>query len=286
VRAHGRLSDLTEVGSADHVCWVYGDDDAFDTAVRDFLRLGLERGERLLCVGERVIESLRGGRAPLPEVDALLADGGLEMLTMEQVYDATGHFSPEQQLEFYDAATRRALRDGYRGLRVVADVSPLADRPAVLPELLRWEHLADEYVAHGPGFSAMCAYRHDLGKTFLTEAGSAHPLVHPLDGMPAFRMFFEEGRLTVAGSVDTSSADLMTRVLAGCPVTGTTATLDLGLVDFMDVAACRGIALWARELRERSVSVEIQDAPRLVQRMWQLLALSEIAPVSFVEATA
>ena len=39
----------------DHLCWVYDDDAAFDAAVRAFLAGGVSRGERLLCVGERVI---------------------------------------------------------------------------------------------------------------------------------------------------------------------------------------------------------------------------------------
>jgi len=286
VRAQGRLADLTTVPAADHVCWVYDDDASFDAAVRDFIEAGLARGDRLLCVGERVIDSLRGQHALLRDVESLLAEGALETLTVAQAYDATGHFCPERQLEFYGTATRRALADGYRGLRVVADVSPLADQPALLSDLLRWEHLADEYIAHGSGFSAMCAYRGELGTDFLGEAASAHPVVHAPDGLPSFRLFFDDGRLAVAGSVDTFSAALMSRALAGCPVTGPRTRLDLRRVEFLDVAACRVLALWAADLRERSVDVEIHGAPHLVRRMWQLLDLSDIAPVSFVEESA
>ncbi|MGZ4548585.1 MAG: MEDS domain-containing protein [Blastococcus sp.] len=286
MRAQGRIPDLTTVQEADHVCWVYDGDASFDVAVRDFLEDGLARGYRLLCVGERVIDGLRGRHAPLQDVETLLAEGSLETLTVAQAYDATGRFCPEQQLEFYGTATRRALADGYRGLRVVADVSPLADQPALLSDLLRWEHLADEYIAHGFGFSAMCAYRRELGAAFLGEAASTHPVVSAPDGLPAFRLFFDDGRLAVAGSVDTSSAGVMSRVLAGSPITGPRATLDLGRIDFLDVAACRALALWARDLRERSIDLEICGASRLVRRMWSVLGLSDIAPVSFVEELA
>jgi hypothetical protein len=270
------------VGATDHVCWVLDDDAAFEVAVRDFVEGGVARGERLLCVGERVIDALRGDRTPIRKMDSLLAGGGLEMLTVAQAYEGAEEFDPARQLEFYDTATRRALRDGYQGLRVVADVTPLAGRPSLRPELLRWEHLADEYAAHGPGFSAMCAYSRALDEQVRTEAASAHPLVHATEGLPAFRMFHDRGRLIVAGSIDTFSADLMSRMLAASPVTGPTATLDLGLVDFMDVAACRVVAQWARGLRRRSIDVEVEGAPRLVHRMWQILALAELAPVSFV----
>ena len=48
----------------------------------------------------------------------------------------------------------------------------------------------------------------------------------------------------------------------------------------------RALALWAADLRERSVDLEIHGAPHLVRRMWQLLDLSDIAPVSFVKESA
>jgi anti-anti-sigma factor len=283
VRAQGALTEITGTGDAEHVCWVYDDAAVFDAAVHDFVARGLARGERLLCVGERVIASLREGCAPLADVDRLIADGVLETLTVAEAYDAAGEFVPERQLAFYDAATRRALADGYRGLRVVADVSPLAADPLRRRDLVRWEHLADHFVAHGPGMSALCAYRPDLGEEVLADAASGHPLVHTPAGLPPFRIFFDEGRLAVVGSVDTFAAERLARVLAATPVTGTTAILDLCQVDFVDVAGCRVIATWARELRKRSVQLTLLGASHLVQRMWQLLSLTEIAPVTFQE---
>jgi ABC-type transporter Mla MlaB component len=248
---------------------------------------GLDRGERLLAVGERVIDSLSGASAPLADMDRLLADGALETLTVAEAYDAPAAFDPQRQLEFHDAATRRAISDGHRGLRVLADVSPLAADPARRGDLIRWEHLADDYVAHGPGMSAMCVYRADLDVDTLTEAATAHPVVHPTAGaVPAFRVFFEEGRLAIAGSVDTYAAGRLARMLASSPVPSPVATLDLGRVDFIDVAGCRTIAAWAQELRGRSVQVSVTGASRLVQQMWELLALGEMAPVTLVEAAA
>ena len=55
VRSHGPVDVVPGADSADHLCWVYEDDADFDAAAREFLAGGLERGERLLCVGERVI---------------------------------------------------------------------------------------------------------------------------------------------------------------------------------------------------------------------------------------
>lgn len=286
VRAHGLLNEIPEAGGTDHVCWVYADDDAFDHALRQFLAGGLQRGDRLLCVGERVIDSLRAHPLPFDGVDGLVARGALETLTRAQAYEATAEFLPDEQLAFYEAATRRALDDGYRGLRVVAEVSALAADPARLPELVRWEHLADEYIASGAGFSAMCAYRAGLGPEALTDVASVHPLAHAPDGIPSFRVFFDGNRIALAGSVDALEADRLAQVLAASPVGPPVAVLDLGHLEFADVAACRVLARWARDLGTYSGSVEVTGSSPLLRRVWHLLALDEVAPVTFTGSRA
>jgi anti-anti-sigma factor len=283
VRTHGPASDVPGAGPTDHVCWVYdGDDDDFDRAVGRFLAGGLDRGERLLCVGDRVIESLHHPAAELRDVDALLADGTLETLDTGNAYDSATGFSPEEQFAFYDAATRRALDEGYQGLRVVAEVSALAADPVHRPALVEWEHLADRYVASGAGFTAMCAYSGELGRDALEDIASVHPLVHAPTRAPGFQLFFgEDGGLSLTGSVDTLSADRLARVLAFSPVAPPRAVLDLGQLEFIDVAACRVLARWAAALSARSIAVELAGASALVQRMWRLLSLDVIAPVAF-----
>ena len=87
VRTHGLVDEVPGAGTADHLCWVYEDDATFDAAAREFLAGGLARGERLLCVGERVIESLRS-LSPDHDVAALTERGAVETLTLADVYGA------------------------------------------------------------------------------------------------------------------------------------------------------------------------------------------------------
>ena len=58
MRAHGQFSELPEIGATDHVCWVYAGEGDLDVAVGRLLDGALSRGERVLGVGEAVIESL------------------------------------------------------------------------------------------------------------------------------------------------------------------------------------------------------------------------------------
>jgi hypothetical protein len=286
VRAHGVLSGIPDAGTSDHVCWIYDDDAAFDRAVQEFLAGGLARGERLLCVGERVIESLRDVALSPGEVESLVADGTLELQTLAQAYEAAGPFLPEDQLSYYDTATRRAIDAGYRGLRVIAEVSTLAADPVTRSELVRWEHVADGYISSGAGFTAMCAYDGRLPREALADVATVHPLVHDAGDAPGFRIFFDDDRIVLAGSVDSFTADRLSRVLAASPLGARGAVLDLQLTEFLDVAACRALARWARSLHERGLALEIRSAAPLLQRMWQLLALDELAPVEFAGAPA
>jgi hypothetical protein len=151
---------------------------------------------------------------------------------------------------------------------------------------MRWEQLADEYIAQGHGFTAMCAYRSDLAAAALADVASVHPLVRAPAGVSSFRVFAEDGRIVLAGSVDTFSADRLAGVLASSPVGDHGAVLDLSLVEFLDVAGSRAIARWAQGLAARSVPVELRGASPLFVRMWRLLSLGDIAPVTFMGSPA
>jgi len=270
--------------TSDHICWVYDEDDAsFDRAVRRFAAGGLARDERVLVVGERVIASISTAGDGFGDAAALIAAGSLRTLTRAQAYEAAGEFDPATQRTFYDAATQEALGDGYSGLRVVADVTPLAEDTDVRSTLVAWEHLADEYAAQGSGFTALCAYSSRLPPQALADAAAVHPLVHA-PSLPPFQVFFDDDRVALTGSVDTFSADRLARVLASSPVSGDGAVLDLGNVEFVDVAASRVIARWAHDLADRRQPLEVRGASALVRRMWQVLGLADLAPVTFSAA--
>jgi len=284
VRAHGLIDELPGAGPADHVCWIYDDDADLDAAVREFFAGGMARGERVLCVGERVIDGLRTTAGA--ELESLIARGAVETLTLAEAYEAAGPFVPEQQLAYYDAATRRAADAGYRGLRVIAEVSGLADDPARHPELVRWEQIADDYAASGSGFSALCAYRADLAPGELADVASVHPLVHAPREPSTFALYAENDRLVLAGSVDASSCDRLARLLDGTATAGDVVVLDLAALEFLDVASCRVLAHWAAGLAARSVAVHVTGASHLLPRIWHVLGLHRVAPLILLGLTA
>jgi ABC-type transporter Mla MlaB component len=283
VRAHGRVVEVPEPGPADHVCWIYDDPRDLDTAASRFLAGGLARGERLLVIGEGMIDTLHPDTLPFGGTDALLATGALEILDLSTAYVGSAQFTPERQLAFYDAATRKALEDGFTGLRVAAEASALAADPASRAILVRWEQLADGFVAGGSGFTAMCAYRSDLGTEALADVASVHPVVRGIEGEPQFQVFHDGNRLVLSGSVDTFTASRLGRVLGESSAARRPTILDLSLLEFVDVAGCRVLARWASG---PGGPLQVLGASRLVQRMWPLLGLDAVAPVSFERSRA
>jgi anti-anti-sigma factor len=276
------------VRPADHVCWVYDDDAEFAAGAREHLTEGLARGDRLLCVGDaQALEQVRRVAGPAAEIDGHVGRTALQFLPISGAYTATGRLEPAGQLEFYEEATRRALAEGYRGLSVIAELTPLAADAGSSGDLVRWEHLADDFMASGAGMSALCAYRRDrLSDAVLADVACVHPLVHAGPDEASFRVFFDGGGLAVAGTLDAFGADRLSRVLATSPVHGPTVRLDLSRVEFIDVAACRAIAVWAHGLEQRSAQVTVAGASRMVRRMWRLLGFAQATSASFEDGAA
>lgn len=281
MRPTGLLDRPADVERGDHVCWAYDDDAAFEDAALRFLAEGLARGDRLLWVGDGAEDRLRRSSGPLADVDGLTARGALRIVSVAEGYDTAGALTPERQFAFYDAATRRAIDEGFHGLRVVAEITALAAAETQRAQLLRWEHLADDYVAHGPGFTALCAYRRDLlPADAVADVVSVHPLAHAGGPTGGFRLWFDDGALRLGGDVDAFTADRLGRLLGTTHVAAREVILDLAEVAFIDLAGVRAIASWARALTRRDRRLVLRGASRLFHRMWELLGAAGGATVS------
>ncbi|MFW3168537.1 MEDS domain-containing protein [Geodermatophilus sp. CPCC 206100] len=285
MRCQGEVAEPVAVGPADHVCWVYDDAESLADVAGSFLAGGLARGERLLYVGDdEGIDLLRRRPGPLGAVDDLVADGTLTLLPLAGAYEGAGAFSPERQLAFYDAATRGAVDGGSRGLRVVAELTGLAADPDQRRELVRWEHLADGFMAGGSGMSALCAYRRGaVDPDVLRDVATVHPQLGVPDGVHAdelapFRVFVDGDRLAVAGSVDAFGAERLRALLTTSPADGdAVATLDVSGLTFFDAAGCRALAAWAQDRASCGRRPELVGATPLFARVWRLLGYDRIA---------
>jgi ABC-type transporter Mla MlaB component len=289
VRVSGLLDEspapAATIAGADHLCWVYDDPASLADGAQRFLAEGMARGERLLCVGDGLAEEFRAAGEPFGPLDELVGLGTLAFRPVSPTYARGEVVQPAELRASYDAAVQEARAAGYRGLRVVADITALAagSEPG-RAALVYWEHVADEYIASGAGLVAMCAYqRGALPPDAVADVAAVHPQVHAPHDRPAFRIWFDGGSAALAGTVDTFGADRLARVLAASPVPGRTVALDLSGVEVIDVAGARTLARWARELARKGIAVELRRPPHALVRIWELLDPQVGASVSFVE---
>jgi anti-anti-sigma regulatory factor len=264
MRANGSVRELGGLGRASHLCWPYDDPAHFHLAAETYIAEGFALGERVACIGEQFAQ---------PDV-----------VSLDDAYGRTPLNTPEEKLQFWDEVTHQALADGCTGLRVIAEVTPLAMDPGQLDEQLRWEHLADDYIANGPGLSAICAYRTDiLDDTVIRELACRHPQVreplHPVQE-ESFRLFFDGDTLVLAGILDSFNAAQLERLLAGTHVQSDRLVVDASQLEFVDGRGTTVFAELAIALSERNRMLRITGASTTLRKVWRVLGYSHLPNVT------
>ena len=267
-----RLDAPTGLRPGDHVCWTFADPADLSAAVLPFLDEGRRLGEQLLFVGASRAELLRI-LAPLPGRDELLSDGQLQVHATAAVYGSGEQLSPGEQVAAYRTLVAEAHERGRTGLRVAADVTPLArHRGGARRQLHVYEHLADAMMGALP-MTALCLYDAALGDDVLGPVTLLHPDQH--SGAEALAHLSGRGSsLSLHGEVDVTQADDLLRALVdvACDAPGEV-VLDLSGLRFLDVAGARALARATRLLRGADVQLRLVGAPRTPARCLALFGL-------------
>jgi hypothetical protein len=248
-----------------HVCFVYDDPATFESQARAFLSDGLTAGERIWYVA-----------AVRPRV--MIEQ--LHFVDVTAAYQGGQVIDPQAQVAAYSAATRDALADGYTGLRVVADATPLVGSPEQLAAFGRYEHLADRWMCTH-AFSAMCAFdRSELGKETVEQLACLHP--ETTTGVP-FRLHADRGHggaAALSGELDLSTCGLLCAALdlADLPEVDGEVVVQAAGLDFIDHRSLRQLHDYGCR---RGVTVVLRSATPAVGRLARLLELSRVR----VEAT-
>lgn len=257
------------------MCCLYDDVGEFRRRLAAFFAAGLRAGCRVAYAGLGGAEGSRADLAGLRDLDRRLADGSVQILSLQGVYGDAHPVDPDRVVGRYAAATEQALADGFRGLRVGADASELVRSPAHLDALARYEFLADRYMAGHP-LSALCGYRRSLGHDTVSELASLHATGPP--GGTGFRVFgCADGAIGLGGQYDPASVTvlrrLLTRIRAG--VDDGTVVIDMADVEYVDHRLLRTLSAHARE---QGVALSLRSAPPFAARLMELLAASCLQP--------
>lgn len=244
--------------------------------VASFLADGLRCGHQVRYIGSGSVEELTRQLTGLAGVEEASSRGALQVVSLDEMYRFDAVVDPARQVEAYAEATSQALAEGYTGLRVAAEVTPLVRTAAQLDAFARYEHLVDHYIADYP-FSALCAYnRAELGDAAITQLACMHPAAN--SGATMFRLHPGDRRtLTLGGEVDFTVEEAFTlalrRVHTGHPDTNTI-LIDASRLTFIDH---RGLLALDAFGRERGARIRlIGSRTGTTARVAELLGLSAL----------
>lgn len=268
-RRHGALEPGAPPEAHDHAVWGYGSDAERAEVVCAWLGAGLDAGYRCLYVNDADPEMLLAEVTAIPNVDKAVAREDLLFMPTAAAYDLHKPIDREAQLALYASVVVQALTEGYAGLRVAADITPLVRDPARRRSHLAWEQYADAYIAERP-LSPLCLY--DTRKIAGIEAiACVHALQGPED--PGLAVFSSDGARAVHGEIDGFQAPILVDVLHAVP--DDPVELDLGGVEFVDARGAWALNEVLLEMRGSGRPLRVRGVSEQLTRVWHICGLDE-----------
>jgi anti-anti-sigma regulatory factor len=269
IRRRGHVASAVGLGASGHACWGFKGQSSFHRAALDFLADGQRMGQRLLYFSNERREDQRAVLAPLGDVDRLVERGELRLVHVGEIYDLSHPIDPKVQLAGYAAQTDQALCDGYTGLRVAAEASALVADPARREAHVRWESIADSYMAEHP-LAALCAYdENTVPDELLADLRCVHPACDDRHRQLPFRLaYLDADTLALEGEVDTFSAKDLERLLR-ITLAESDGAIDLQALHFIDH---RGLIALANYSSEHAIP--LTRMPPIARRLCELLQLA------------
>jgi anti-anti-sigma regulatory factor len=259
----------------DHLCWVHGEPSEYCPRLTEFFSDGLERGLRVAYLGSGSAGQLWERLGRFADVGSLRTREAIQVIPFEEIYGCGEPVDPAEVIKRYAAATQRALSDGYRGLRVSADVTDLVRAPEQQDAFARCEFLLERYSSRHP-LSAMCEYRVDLG-----DAVAQFACLHAAapEGLTPFQVFAcDDGAVGLLGEFDVAcqtAFELAMQRIHPAP-DDTCLVIDMSAVRYMDHRALLTLDAFALKCR---VPVVVRSMPRIVRRVARVLGLGHLGGV-------
>ncbi len=264
-----RTARVRSLRRGDHMAWVYADRTDRRTGVLEHLRGGLGRRERLFytALGDRT-ELLADLRGLVEEPQRLIDTGQLIVCSLD---DCFRRLDAMEHVEVCASITTAALADGWAGLRMVADVTPLcADTDDHAP-FLDAELRLGAWLATS-ALTRLCLFDEAVLGPAAPELTCTHS--HGSHHDSCFGVRLVDGLVRVEGELDASVADAFGRVLrAALRARDGMAIVDTSGVTFADLSACRALHETVGAVRSSGHDVEVRDISSPLARACELAGL-------------
>lgn len=170
---------LSDLGPKDHVCFLFDSEEDHRAVVGEFVRLGAERGEKLIYVRDARSEiTIRDYlKKTGVDVEKCLAAGQLEITDFVRAYMYGSVFDPERMIRLVGNETEIALAQGWSGLRLTIEMTWVLSRRPGSERVVQYESISNRFYRRSRCL-AMCQYdRRYLKPELLLNALSTHPVV-------------------------------------------------------------------------------------------------------------
>jgi hypothetical protein len=258
LRNHGQRFELVRMKPHDHVGWVFSGPGEFAALASPFLAEGASRNECLMYVAEDPDFEVLDGWAKA------LSPGTLTVASITEVYGESGIVDAQAQRETFAAVLAEALTEGYSGIRVAADNTPLVLDQERLESWIRWEIVADHFMSEHQ-VTGLCAFdRTRVDVNTIRHLATLHPVSPAASPRPQFRLFTHDGALWLKGEVDSFAVGQARLALENLPPE-TDVVVDLTNTESVTKDALSAL----RQLCETGVVVTVRGATEIVRRLGQ-----------------
>ncbi len=150
---------LATLQQGDHVCAVYDSPEGQIRTISEYVRAGLNLGERCVyIVDDRTVDEVLGGlSAAAVDTGAARDSGRLLLTTKRDSYLQAGCFDPDGMIVTLAAMTDQAIRDGCHGLRVTGEMTWALGAEIGCDRLIEYETKLNRFFP-GSRAHALCQY--------------------------------------------------------------------------------------------------------------------------------
>jgi hypothetical protein len=150
---------LNDLGLEDHVCFLFSTEEEHRSSVSDFIRLGLERNEKVFCVLDAHLPEVIDGYLLCHALDFhnLLRTAQLQVARFVETAFCERSFDPERMIQWLSEEAEFALAQGWSGLRVTIEMSWLQRKSPGVDRLLEFERKLNRFLCHSKCM-ALCQY--------------------------------------------------------------------------------------------------------------------------------
>lgn len=277
------------VQPGDHACLTFSDPEERLDIVAAFVRTGLEKGDKVLCLTDSVAPEELPHELEVRAVaarDAILR-GQLTVRGNEATWLADGPPSAQRMVDLLGGYLEEAARQGYPTLRMTADMC-WATRPvAGTEQLLAFETAVETLFADGR-LAAICQYDRDrFDAVTLAFAASAHPLtvaatVYHEDPILRICRQHSPPGIRLAGEIDFTRAEPLAQAVTEALRLDKDIHVNLAQLMYID-AACVSIILQAAGSLgpDRAMTVVCRG---LVHEMFTMLGTTDAGSLRVLRA--